>query len=250
MKISNNTILITGGGTGIGFSLAEEFIKAGNDVIICGRREEKLREAKSKLPTLHTIVCDVSSPKEQESLYEWTTSNFPAINVLVNNAGIQRMIDFKKGIAEIEQDGNEVEINLTAAIRLAAYFVPAFMARKEAAIINVSSGLGFVPIALMPVYCATKAALHSFSISLRHQLKGTAVKVFELIPPTVDTDLDNGARAKRGQTYRGIQPIEVAQSAIAAISKDEFEHGVGQAQNLIASGTPGGFYDQFNRMNH
>ena len=173
MKINGNTILITGGATGIGFALAEAFVKEDNEVIICGRREDKLREAKSKLPQIHTKVCDISKGEEREALYNWIKSNNIDINILVNNAGIQRMVDFKKGIYDLSKGENEIEINLTAPIHLSAYFIPDLLKQKESAIINVSSGLAFVPIAVMPIYSATKAGLHSFSVSIRHQLRGT-----------------------------------------------------------------------------
>jgi uncharacterized oxidoreductase len=232
MKSGGNTILITGGATGIGFSLAEAFVNAGNEVLICGRREEKLKEAKNKLPQIHTKRCDLSRDEERKLLYEWVSSHFKDINILVNNAGIQRMIDFKKGTEELFDGEDEIEINFKTYVHLAAYFTPLLMKQKEAAIINISSGLGFIPLAIMPVYCATKAAIHSFSLSLRHQLKTTSVKVFEVIPPTVDTELDKGARAKRGQTDRGISPTEVAKATIDGLEKDEYEIAVGMAQNL------------------
>jgi len=250
MNISGNTVLITGGATGIGFSLAQEFVRAGNDVIICGRREDKLAQARTKLPSLHTRVCDVSAVRSRETLHDFVVSHFPAINVLVNNAGIQRMIDLRNGLSELEAGGNEIEINLTSTIYLSALFVPTFLERRQAAIVNVSSGLGFVPIAVMPVYCATKAAIHSFSLSLRQQLRETPVKVFEVIPPTVDTELDAGARARRGQTYRGIAPDEVATSVIPALRDDVFEVAIGQAAGLVeASRTRAGFEQAFDRMN-
>ena len=232
MKTSGNTILITGGATGIGFSLAQEFVKAGNEVIICGRRENKLEEAKRKLPQIHTKACDLSKEEERKELYEWVRSNFENINILVNNAGIQRSIDFKKGTDELFGGEDEIETNLKAYIHLSAYFIPIFLKRKEAAIINVSSGLCFVPLAIMPVYCATKAAVHSFSMSLRHQLRDTSIKVFEIIPPTVDTELDRGARAQREQQERGIPPAEVAKASINALGKNEYEVAIGMAQNL------------------
>jgi uncharacterized oxidoreductase len=197
MKTKENTILITGGATGIGFSLAETLVKAGNRVIICGRREGKLKEAKGKLPQIQTRVCDVSREKERESLFNWVKDNFKDLNVVINNAGIQRMVNLKKGTQDLFNGENEIETNLVALIHLSAYFIPLLLKKKEAAIINVSSGLGFVPIAAMPVYCATKAAVHSFSLSLRHQLKNTTIKVFEVIPPIVDTELDKGARDRR-----------------------------------------------------
>ena len=232
MKINGNTILITGGATGIGFELAQAFVKEGNDVIICGRREHKLKDAKSKLPQIHTRVCDLSKEKEREALYNWVKSDFKGINILVNNAGIQRMVDFKKGIINLSEGENEIDINLTAPINLSAYFIPDLLKQKDSAIINVSSGLAFVPIAVMPVYCATKAAMHSFSLSLRHQLKETSIKVFEVIPPTVDTELDKGARDERGQEDKGIPPSEVAKETLKSLEKDEYEIAIGMAQNL------------------
>jgi len=231
MKLNGNTILITGGATGIGFALAEAFVKEDNEVIICGRREDKLREAKSKLPQIHTKVCDLSKGKERKALYNWIKSNNIDINILVNNAGIQRIFDFKKGIFNLSDGENEIEINLTAPIHLSAYF-PDLLKQKESAINNVSSGLGFVPIAAMPVYCATKAAIHSFSVSIRHQLRDTSIKVFEVIPPTVDTDLDKGARDERGQEDKGIPPSEVAKATLKALENDEYEIAIGMAQNL------------------
>ncbi|VVB93098.1 L-rhamnose 1-dehydrogenase (NADP(+)) [uncultured archaeon] len=232
MKINGNTILITGGATGIGFALAQAFVKEGNNVIVCGRREHKLKEAKSKLPQIHTRVCDLTKEKEQEALYNWIKSDFKDINILVNNAGIQRMIDFKRGISDLTAGENEIDINLTAPIYLSASFIPLLLKQKESAIINVSSGLGFIPIAVMPVYCATKAAMHSFSLSIRHQLRNTPIKVFEVIPPTVDTELDKGARDERGQADKGIPPVEVARATLKALEKNEYEIAIGMAQNL------------------
>jgi uncharacterized oxidoreductase len=127
---------------------------------------------------------------------------------------------------------DEIGINFTAPVHLSALFIPHLLRQAESAIINVSSGLGFIPLTLVPVYCATKAAVHSFTLSLRHQLRHTKIKVFEIIPPTVDTELDLGARKKRQQDYRGIPPMEVVESALAGIGKDEFEIPIGQAQGL------------------
>ena len=232
MKTAGNTVLITGGATGIGFSLAKAFLVAGNEVIICGRREDKLKEAKNKLPMIHYKVCDVSKEKERESLFNWVRSNFKDINILVNNAGIQRTIDLKKGTHCLLDVESEIETNLTAPIHLSAYFIPLLLKQKEAAIVNVSSGLGFVPMAWFPVYCATKAAVHSFSLSLRHQLRNTSIKIFEIIPPMVDTELDKGARRGRGQQNRGIPPAEVAEATLKALENNEYEVAVGMAEGL------------------
>jgi uncharacterized oxidoreductase len=232
VKTTDNTILITGGATGIGPALAEAFLQAGNRVIICGRRKEKLLHAKNKLPDLHTHQCDIADTEQLKKLFEWTTRNFPDVNILVNNAGIQREIDFRKGIRELLDGENEIDINFQALVYLSAWFIPHLIKQKEAAILNISSGLGFMPLSIMPLYCATKAAVHSFSWSLRHQLKDTPVKVFEIVPPTVDTELDKGARDRRGQTDRGIQPAIVAKTTLQAMKNDEFELAVGQAEFL------------------
>jgi uncharacterized oxidoreductase len=248
MRTTGNTILITGGATGIGLALAEVFLKEGNEVVICGRREHKLVEAQRSLPQLHIKVCDAAGMENRTALFEWAIANFAKLNILVNNAGIQREVDFRKGTADLLAAEDEVEINLQAPIHLSALFIPHLMQQPEAAILNISSGLGFVPIARMPVYCATKAALHSFSWSLRHQLKDTSVRVFEVIPPTVDTELDQGARARRGQTDRGIPPAEVAEATLRALGKDEFEAAVGRAQ-FIRDGARNEPEQTFQRMN-
>jgi uncharacterized oxidoreductase len=232
MRISRKTVLITGGATGIGFALAEAFLREGNEVIICGRRESKLLDAQKKLPQLHIKLCDISKEEDRKLLFDWATSNFKNLNILVNNAGIQREVDFTKGIFELMKGENEIEINLEAPIYLSALFIPHLMNQKEAAIINVSSGLAFIPMAIVPVYCATKAAIHSFSLSLRQQLSKTVVKVYEVIPPIVDTELDKGAREDRGQENRGIKPEEVAVSTMKGIENDEYEIAIGMAQNL------------------
>lgn len=231
MKITGNTILITGGATGIGFALARAFVESGNQVLICGRREQKLLEAKARLPELYIKVCDVAKENDRLALFDWATTSFKKLNVLVNNAGIQREVDFHQGATGLSSE-SEIEINLAAPIHLSALFIPHLATQPEAAIVNVSSGLGFIPLAIMPVYCATKAAIHSFSVTLRHQLRDTSIRVYEIIPPTVDTELDRGARGKRGQVDRGIPPDQVASAALKGIQNDEFEKPIGQAQML------------------
>jgi uncharacterized oxidoreductase len=188
MKLDNRTVLITGGATGIGLALAERFLAARNAVIICGRRRDKLEEAKARHPGLHIRVCDVADPAQRIALRDWAIREFPALDALVNNAGIQQRLDLR-----VPQDWEalraELAVNLDAPIHLANLFAPHFLARPRAAIVNVTSGLSFSPLANVPVYSATKAALHSFTLSLRHQFAGTPVEVVEIIPPAVDTDL-------------------------------------------------------------
>jgi uncharacterized oxidoreductase len=248
MKITDNTILITGGATGIGLALAEVLIREGNQVLLCGRRKDKLLAAQTKFPSIQFKVCNVAEPKDRLALFEWATLNFPNLNILVNNAGIQRQIDFTKGNVDLLAGEDEIQINFSAPVQLSALFIPHMMKQQQAAIINISSGLGFIPLTIVPIYSATKAAIHSFSWSLRHQLRKTTVKVFEVIPPTVETELDQGARERRRQEYRGIQSTEVAEATLTGLAKDEYEITVGQAQGL-RSGTPQEAAQIFARMN-
>jgi uncharacterized oxidoreductase len=191
MKLSGNTILITGGSTGIGLAFAERFINAGNTVIVCGRRESVLQNAKDKFPNLITRVCDVGRESERTALFDWVTTNYPEVNVLVNNAGIQQRFHVLKANAKDNWSyyNNEITVNIEAPIHLSMLFAPFFAKKEHAAIVNVTSGLAFTPMAIAPVYSATKAALHSFTMSLRHQLGNTSVEVIEVAPPAVNTDL-------------------------------------------------------------
>jgi uncharacterized oxidoreductase len=233
MNLKGNTVLITGGASGIGYALAEEFLKAGSEVIICGRREEKLLEAKKKHPGFHIKKCNVASEAERAELIKWAATNFKNLNILVNNAGIQRDIDFKNGIAEYEAGPNEIAINLEAPIVLSGMFIPYLTGKEGAAIINVSSGLGFVPAAKMPVYSATKAGLHVFSMALRHQLKSTGIKVYEVIPPAVDTELNAEGRALRGGYKANLGPEEFTAAVMKKLEADVFEIGYGTTENSI-----------------
>ncbi len=231
MKTTGNTVLVTGGATGIGFALAERLIKSGNTVIICGRRQDMLDSAKAKLPSLNVINCDITKQKDRRSLLKEMKLNFKGLNLLINNAGIQRPINLTKGNAELLKVDDEIEVNLKSQIHLSAMFIPLLSAR-DSAIVMVSSGLGFVPMASVPIYSATKAALHSFTMSLRHQLKGTKIKVFELIPPLVhDTYLHGDPLEKMDIS---VSAAEVAEAAINGLEKDEYEIPVGSTKRWIS----------------
>jgi len=248
MKTKDNAVLITGGATGIGFALAEAFVGAGNNVLICGRRIDKLREAKRKLPQIQARQCDLSKKEDRESFCDWVKQNYRDLNILVNNAGIQRAINIKEGTADLFSGEDEVQVNFAAPIHLSAYFAPMLMKKKEAAIINVSSGLGFVPMAVMPVYCATKAGIHMFSVSLRYQLKDTSVKVFEVVPPAVDTELGKSTTSESEQEYRGIPADEVANAVLKALKNNEYEIVIGEAKGLV-QGARTDFKKAFQRLN-
>lgn len=201
MKLSGNTILITGGSAGIGLAFAERFLKAGNQVIVCGRREHVLQQAQEKCPGLITRVCDVDMESERSALFDWVTANYPEVNVLVNNAGIQQRFSVLKADARNDWSyfSQEITTNIEAPFHLSMLFAPYFAAKEKAAILNVTSGLAFTPFAITPIYSATKAALHSFTMSLRYQLSETSVEVIEIAPPAVNTDLGGAGLHTHGE---------------------------------------------------
>lgn len=185
MNLLNNKILITGGGSGIGLGLTERFIQEGNTVIICGRREDVLQEAAAKFPSVITRICDLAIADERQALYQWIADEHPDLNVLVNNAGIQQWMaitddDF------MERAKAELVVNIEAPLHLTSLFakLPSLKA-----VLNVTSGLAFTPLAKVPVYSATKAFFRSFTWSLRHLLAPKGIEVIELIPPALNTDL-------------------------------------------------------------
>lgn len=224
MELSGNTILITGGASGIGYAFARRFLAAGSEVIICGRRADKLREAKENHPQFYTRVCDVSDEAERTALFDWATGEFPRLNVLVNNAGIQRRVNLSES-EDWQQTRSEIAINLDAPVHLSRLFIPHLLKQRRPAIINVTSGLSFVPLANVPVYCATKAALHSFTMSLRQQLSETPVSVIEVAPPAVDTDLGGV-----GLHTFGVPLDEFADAVFRRLPQGETEIAYGTAQ--------------------
>ncbi|MER3007080.1 SDR family oxidoreductase [Bacillus licheniformis] len=249
MELSGNTVLITGGASGIGFAFAERFIKAGNTVIVCGRRESKLKEAKEKHPELITRVCDVAVEAERLALFEWIKEHHPGVNVLVNNAGIQQRYHILKAdVIDNWADYNkEITVNMEAPIHLAMLFSQCFAEKAgKTAIINVSSGLAFTPMAVAPIYSSTKAALHSFTMSLRHQLSEAGVEVIEVAPPAVNTDLggvglhDSGAPLDEfaDAIFKGLEEgrlkigYAVSEKALR-MSRDEIDESVSQLYSSL-----------------
>jgi uncharacterized oxidoreductase len=248
MKLSGNTVLITGGATGIGFAMAEAFLKAGSEVVICGRREARLLEAQKKHPALHTRTCDVASTSDCRALAQWAGAAFKELNILVNNAGVQRDIDLTKGVDMFLGGESEIRINLEAPIVLSALFVPLLVGKSNPAIINVSSGLGFIPAARMPVYSATKAGVHAFSMALRHQLSKVGIKVFEVVPPAVDTELNPEGRAQRGNFKADLTPEVFAAAAMKGLEADEIEIGYGMSAGALRA-SRAELDESFRRMN-
>lgn len=185
MQLSNNKILITGGASGIGLGLTERFVKENNTVIICGRRESVLNEVAAQLPSVITKQCDLSQAEEREALFHWISEEHPDLNVLVNNAGIQQWMSVSDD-EFFQRAKDEIAINIETPLHLTSLFMKL---PSLDTIINVTSGLSFVPLTKVPVYSATKAFFHSFTLSLRHLMKAKNMEVIELIPPALNTDL-------------------------------------------------------------
>ncbi|PTM42230.1 SDR family oxidoreductase [Bosea sp. 124] len=188
MNITGNTILITGGGSGIGRALAEALHARGNTVIIAGRRERVLDDVTEANPGMASMLLDIQDKADIAAFARDAVARFPALNVVLNNAGIMKDEDLV-GSRDVAIAEETVETNLLGPIRLTAALLPHLLKQPKATILTVSSGLAFVPLAVTPTYSATKAALHSWSMSLRHQLKGSSTQVVEIAPPYVQTEL-------------------------------------------------------------
>jgi uncharacterized oxidoreductase len=218
MKTSKNTVLVTGGGSGIGFEIAKRFSALGNTVIISGRNEEKLQNAVSHLADAHYIPCDVTDEAQVTELFNIIQRDFPQLNILVNNAGFARMHKLGSGEKAYGFAASEMDTNYLSVIRLTEKLLPVIKRNKNSAIINVSSVLAFSPAEGLPTYSASKAALHSYSQILRHSLREAAVKVFELMPPLVDTEFTAAI-----PSTNKISPALVAEQLIEGLNNDIYE---------------------------
>jgi uncharacterized oxidoreductase len=192
MNLTGNTMLITGGGSGIGRALAEAWQAQGNQIVIAGRRKQALDETVAANPGMKSCQLDIEDPAAIRRFAAELTAAHPNVNVLVNNAGIMRAENLLHQQEDLADATSIVTTNLLGPIRLTAALLPHLVKQPHATTVNVSSGLAFVPLSLTPTYCATKAAMHSYTVSLRYQLKSTRVEVLELIPPYVATDLMSG----------------------------------------------------------
>jgi uncharacterized oxidoreductase len=220
MKLSNKTVLVTGGTGGIGLGIAEALHRSGSRIIVCGRDRKKLSMVGKKFPGITALHCDVGDVRQRENLAAEVLRHFPDFDILVNNAGIQRYIDLKKGYDELKSGEDEIAINFVSVVELTALFIGHLLSRPSAAVINVSSGLGFMPMLDTPVYSATKAAIHTYSLVLRQQLKDTSVKVIEIVPPMVDTGLNKEGRDRAHLKFRGISLSEYIPTVIKGLEND------------------------------
>lgn len=222
MKLKNKTILITGGTSGIGQELARQLLQRGNTVMVTGRDQTGLDATKRSVPDVHVFRSDVADPEAIVSLHDSVLARFPALDMLVNNAGIMRNLNLNRD-RTLDDVTREIDINLSGPVRMVQQFLPHLKTRNDAAIVNVSSGLAFIPLPLSPIYCATKAAIHSFSQSLRVQLEGTTVTVIELAPPGVETPLFRGEFAEEMKGTKGMDVTVVVRRAMAAIEAGKLE---------------------------
>lgn len=237
MKMSGNTVLITGGTSGIGFELATQLLELGNTVLVTGRDRHSLEQAQRKLPGIYTFQSDVSDPKAIPVLFHTVIDKFPGLNVLINNAGIMRKINLLETAQDtenwLEDISREIDTDLTGTVHMVTQFLPHLKAPRAAAIVNVSSGLAFVPFPIAPIYCAAKAGVHSFTQSLQVQLKNTRIKVFELAPPVTETPLLAGDF--HFDEVKGVHPMKadkMIRDTIRGLRKDHLEIRPGRS-NLL-----------------
>ncbi len=235
MRLSGSTVLITGGSSGIGLALAEQFISHGATVIACGRNGSALAEAQAKRPELIVRICDISREDHLRGLSDWLSAEHPAFDILVNNAGIQYAPDFTKEV-EAEDVSREIDVNLRAPILLTSRLLPLLRRHAKSTVVNVGSFLAYCPKATMPIYCATKAALHSFTLSLRLQLAPVGVRVVEMLPPVVKTSLGGAAREGRIGSQNVLSADTYAIEAFKQFSGGVDEILVGSALEAKAKG--------------
>lgn len=235
MKLTGRTILITGGSSGIGLELAGQLLARDNVVIVTGRGEPALEEARRRLPDLHTIRSDVSEVDGIRALHDAVTDRFPKLDALINNAGIMRIVRLDEP-RPLEDVTREIDVDLTGPIRMVQQFLPHLRARSRALIVNVSSGLAFVPFTISPVYSAAKAAIHAYTRCLRMQLEGSNVTVVELAPPLTETPLFTPEFRGRMKGQKGMAVDVLVRRAITAMEAGETEIRPGQSNLLkIAS---------------
>lgn len=246
MNITGNTILITGGGSGIGRGLAEALQAKGNTVIIAGRRKAALEETVAANPGMKSVTLDIEDPAAIKAFAAKVAAEFPALNVLVNNAGIMRFENLLEQPDDLSDVEAMVTTNLLGPIRLTAALLPLLRKQAHSTIINVSSGLAFLPLAPTPTYCATKAAIHSYSLSLRYQLKDTTTEVLEIIPPYVQTDLLGGAEDPRAMPLKEFIAETVE---ILSVQPTPIENCVERVHMLRYAEAEGKFDAVFNGLN-
>src|SRR5213082_1486095 len=229
MKLSGRTILITGGSAGIGLAFALKFLELDNEVVVTGRRQAVLDQVKAKYRKLHTIQSDVADPAQIAALAARVKSDFPKLDVLMNNAGIMLHKNLTAPAADPAGLMAEMNINVGGVIGMTSAFIDILTANKGT-VINTSSALAFVPMPSAPIYSASKAAIHSYTQSLRFQLEKTGVEVIELMPPAVKTDL--AADIDESDFFTLMTTDELVKQSFALLKKGALEIRPGQAKQL------------------
>ena len=249
MELTNNTILITGGTSGFGYEFASRLIDMGNTVIITGRDQAKLDLTKKKLPLVYTFQSDVSDPIAIKKLCSDVITQFPSLNIIINNAGEMRKINLQDDHIDLDNIVSEIDINLSGPIRMLQAFLPHLKTKASAAIINVTSGLALTPFPISPVYGATKAGLRSYTKSLRVQLRKTNIKVFELVAPGANTPL-NDKFTGEVDSKSLMQPDKLIDVAIKGIMKDKFEifPGLARIMYILSRLAPGIIFGQLSKI--
>ena len=232
MKMSNRTVLITGGAGGIGSELSKQLLARGNVVIVTGRDEARLDRARHALPGLHIIKSDASDPIAIKELHDRLIAQFPALDMIVNNAGVMRNLKLHEDRSLVDLT-REIELGINGPMWMVQQFLGHLRTRPNALIVNISSGLAFVPFPAAPIYCAAKAALHAYTKCLRAQLNGRGVSVVELAPPGTETPLFRAEFEKEMKREKGMPPALLVQQAIEGIEAGELEIRPG-VSNLLA----------------
>jgi len=249
MKMSGRTVLITGGSSGIGLELARQLLARGNTVIVTGRDQARLDSARQRLPQVHTIQSDARDPLSIQQLFSAVSSQFPALDTLVNNAGVMRNIKLYAA-RSLEDLTDEIEVNLNAPMRMVQQFLPFLLKRPNSMIINVSSGLAFVPFPAAPIYSAAKAALHAYSQCLRAQLRGSNVSVIEIAPPGTETPLLRAEFANEMKNEKGMDPVLMVRQCIRQIEAGQLEvcPGLSKVLKVASRVAPGLIFKQMIRL--
>jgi uncharacterized oxidoreductase len=249
MELTNNTILITGGSSGIGLELARQLMGLGNTVIITGRDQSKLDLVRQKLPGIHTFQSDVSRPEAIEALFQNVTRQFPQLNFLINNAGEMRRLDLHDQTLDVYDIDREIVINLSGPVRMVQQFLPWLRTKNNAAILNVTSGLALVPFPLAPIYGATKSGLRAYTRALRVQIKKDHIKVFELVAPGAHTPL-NDKFLGDVNPRAFMQPDKLVAVTIKGLQNDKFEifPGIARLLKFMSRFAPGIVFNQLSKM--
>ena len=235
-KIENSTVLITGGSSGIGRELALELVK-NNTVIICGRDQEKLEALHNSDPRLIIRQCDITEQQQRAALIDWITSEFENFDLLINNAGSRICVDLAVDAQQSQTASTELQINFLAHVALIELVLPHFKRQRQAKIVNVTTGLVYLPKASIAFYCAAKAALHSYTQSLRIQLQNTQIQVVEMLPPLVDTEFHKGTLPK---TVRAMDTVDVVKATLRGLEckRQEIPVGMSKMAKVLAHYAP------------